>query len=103
MCTFVDSISHTVLQKIFLSYFRQEQLAYQLLKMLMQIWESERVPLWIRPYNIVVIDGNSGMIEPILNAVSLHQVLLLLLRKEKVEEEEGKGRKLLGSLAELIL
>lgn len=53
---------------------RQEQLAYQLLKMLMQIWESERVPLWIRPYNIVVIDGNSGMIEPILNAVSLHQI-----------------------------
>ena len=34
----------------------------------------EHVPLWIRPYNIVVTSNNSGMIEPVLNAVSLHQI-----------------------------
>ena len=32
------------------------------------------MPLWIRPYNIVVTSNNSGMIEPVLNAVSLHQI-----------------------------
>lgn len=29
---------------------RQELLAYQILEMLRRVWESERVPLWIRPY-----------------------------------------------------
>jgi len=32
------------------------------------------VPLWLRPYNITVISADSGMIEPVLNAVSLHQI-----------------------------
>jgi len=34
----------------------------------------ERVPLWVKPYRIVVTSANSGMIEPVLNAVSLHQI-----------------------------
>ena len=34
----------------------------------------EHVPLWIHPYRIVVTSANSGMIEPVLNAVSLHQI-----------------------------
>ena len=34
----------------------------------------EHVPLWIRPYKIVVTSNDSGMIEPVLNAVSLHQI-----------------------------
>lgn len=38
------------------------------------IWEQERVPLWIKPYKILVLSSDSGMIEPVLNAVSLHQV-----------------------------
>lgn len=32
------------------------------------------VPLWLRPYNITVISPDSGMIEPVLNAISLHQI-----------------------------
>ncbi|XP_068108584.1 phosphatidylinositol 4-kinase beta isoform X2 [Hyperolius riggenbachi] len=53
---------------------RQELLAYQVLKQLQAIWEAERVPLWIRPYKILVISADSGMIEPVVNAVSIHQV-----------------------------
>ena len=34
----------------------------------------ERAPLWIKPYDIIVTSRDSGMIEPILNAVSLHQI-----------------------------
>ena len=30
--------------------------------------------MWIRPYKIVVTSNDSGMIEPVLNAVSLHQI-----------------------------
>lgn len=38
------------------------------------IWEQERVHLWIKPYKILVISSDSGMIEPVVNAVSIHQV-----------------------------
>lgn len=41
---------------------------------LQAIWEQERVPLWIKPYKILVISADSGMIEPVVNAVSIHQV-----------------------------
>lgn len=48
---------------------------YVLLSSLSQIiWEQERVPIWIKPYKILVISSDSGMIEPIVNAVSIHQV-----------------------------
>lgn len=32
------------------------------------------MPLWIKPYKILVISADSGMIEPVVNAVSIHQV-----------------------------
>ncbi|XP_034029627.1 phosphatidylinositol 4-kinase beta isoform X1 [Thalassophryne amazonica] len=53
---------------------RQELLAYQVLQQLKSVWEQERVPLWIKPYKILVLSSDSGMIEPVVNAVSLHQV-----------------------------
>uniref|UniRef100_A0A667Z792 Phosphatidylinositol 4-kinase beta n=1 Tax=Myripristis murdjan TaxID=586833 RepID=A0A667Z792_9TELE len=53
---------------------RQELLAFQVLQQLQSIWEQERVPLWIKPYKILVLSSDSGMIEPVVNAVSLHQV-----------------------------
>ena len=54
---------------------RQELLAYQILETLQKVWKKERVPLWIRPYRIVVLSNDSGLIEPILNTISLHQAL----------------------------
>ncbi|XP_071804197.1 phosphatidylinositol 4-kinase beta-like [Asterias amurensis] len=53
---------------------RLELLAYQLLKQLQNIWKQEHVPLFVRPSHIVVTSNNSGLIEPIINAVSLHQI-----------------------------
>ena len=53
---------------------RQELMAYQLLVMLKRIWAEERVPLRLRPYRILVLSNDSGMIEPVLNTVSLHQI-----------------------------
>lgn len=53
---------------------RQELMAYQLLKLLQNIWQQERVNLWLRPYRILVTSADSGLVEPILNTMSLHQV-----------------------------
>ena len=43
---------------------------------LQSIWHQEHVPLWLRPYKIIVTSRDSGMIEPVINTVSLHQVPL---------------------------
>ncbi|KRX41283.1 Phosphatidylinositol 4-kinase beta [Trichinella murrelli] len=53
---------------------RQELLAYQILRQLQDIWKLEHVPLRLKPYRILVVSRDSGMIEPIVNAVSLHQI-----------------------------
>lgn len=53
---------------------RQELMAYQLLVMLQRIWKEEHVPLKIRPYRILVLSSDSGMLEPVLNTVSVHQI-----------------------------
>jgi len=42
---------------------------------LQSIWHQEHVPLWLRPYKIIVTSRDSGMIEPVVNTVSLHQVI----------------------------
>lgn len=53
---------------------RHELLAYQFMVRLKEIWANEHVPAFVRPINILVLSNNSGLIEPILNAVSLHQI-----------------------------
>ncbi len=53
---------------------RQELIAHQFLYKLQDIWNLEHVPVYVRPSNILVLSNDSGMIEPILNAVSLHQI-----------------------------
>nr|XP_023015860.1 phosphatidylinositol 4-kinase beta isoform X3 [Leptinotarsa decemlineata] len=53
---------------------RQELMASQLLETFQKIWEMEHVPLWVHPYRILCLSDDSGLIEPILNTVSLHQV-----------------------------
>ncbi|CAH8618873.1 unnamed protein product [Schistosoma margrebowiei] len=53
---------------------RQEQLAYQLLTVLKNIWSMEYVPLWLRPLTVVVISSDSGFIEPVPDTVSFHQI-----------------------------
>lgn len=30
--------------------------------------------MWVRPYRILVLSNDSGLIEPVLNTVSLHQI-----------------------------
>jgi len=45
---------------------------------LQSIWHQEHVPLWLRPYKIIVTSRDSGMIEPVVNTVSLHQVALIV-------------------------
>ena len=49
-------------------------LAYQLLRTFKTIWTQEKVSLWIRPYKIISLSSDSGLIEPVLNTISLSQI-----------------------------
>lgn len=53
---------------------RQELLVYQVLRVLKNVWDQERVPLWIEPYHILVTSNMSGIIQPVDNTVSIHQI-----------------------------
>ncbi|KAI6185136.1 Phosphatidylinositol 4-kinase beta [Aphelenchoides fujianensis] len=65
---------------------RQELLAYQLLTTLQNIWKDEGVNLLLRPYKILVCSHDSGMIEPIPNACSLHQIKKNLCSKPNLDD-----------------
>ncbi|CEF63341.1 Phosphatidylinositol 4-kinase beta [Strongyloides ratti] len=64
---------------------RQELIAYQLLCLFQEIWTSEYIPLYLKPYRINVLSADAGLIEPIKNAISLHQ----LKKKLSMENENG--------------
>ncbi|XP_037303095.1 phosphatidylinositol 4-kinase beta-like [Manduca sexta] len=44
---------------------RQEMLAAQLLRRLQAVWGVERVPLRLRPYDILCLDRECGLIQPV--------------------------------------
>jgi len=53
---------------------RQEQLATQLLLEFKKVWAAANLPLWVRPFEILVTSASSGIIETIPNAPSLHHI-----------------------------
>lgn len=50
---------------------RQEQFAMQLIKTFKNIWEEANLPLQLRTYNILAVSANSGIMETIVDAVSI--------------------------------
>ncbi|KAF0991562.1 hypothetical protein HZS_3521 [Henneguya salminicola] len=53
---------------------RQDYLAYQFLKKCRDIWKSENISVWVRPYCVVITESQAGIIEAITDAVSIHQI-----------------------------
>lgn len=74
---------------------RQELLASQLINLLQNIWEMEREPLWLYPYKILCLSNDAGLIEPIMNTISLHQIkknyCKLSLREYFLQEYGGRN------------
>lgn len=64
------------ISKVFLSSFNNFSsfLSYSNYQTFKLIWDEENVNIWVRPYKIVCFSNDSGLIEPILNTVSLHQI-----------------------------
>lgn len=52
----------------------QEQLSLQMLRLFSYIFESSNEVALLKPYDCLVIDGDASLIEPLLNAESVHQL-----------------------------
>ncbi|GAA5822319.1 hypothetical protein JCM11251_006299 [Rhodosporidiobolus azoricus] len=53
---------------------RQEQLAVQLISEFGRIWKEEECPGWVCYFRILVTSENSGLVETITDAVSVHSI-----------------------------
>lgn len=53
---------------------RNELLAAQLLSALRRVWKKEHIPLRLAEYTVLVLKRDEGLIQPVLNTVSLHQI-----------------------------
>lgn len=51
---------------------RQELLAMQLIATLHDVWTEARLPLWVRPYEVLVTSNRTALIEMVPNAPSIH-------------------------------
>ncbi|GMM52860.1 1-phosphatidylinositol 4-kinase [Starmerella bacillaris] len=53
---------------------RQEALASQLIQRAAQIWRSKNVAAWVRRMQILITGANTGLVETITNALSVHSI-----------------------------
>ncbi|TCD71888.1 Phosphatidylinositol 4-kinase pik1alpha (PI4-kinase)(PtdIns-4-kinase) [Steccherinum ochraceum] len=53
---------------------RQEQLAVQLIHEFEKIWKEENCGCWVRYFRILITGNNSGLVETITDAVSIHSI-----------------------------
>lgn len=65
---------------------RQEQLASQLLFAMQRILRAEGVRVWLRPYDIVALSADTGIIEAVPDTISLDA-----LRRYRARPGAGEG------------
>ncbi|KAI8969727.1 kinase-like domain-containing protein, partial [Pilobolus umbonatus] len=53
---------------------RQEQFAVQMIREMQKIWHQEKVDVWVQCNRILVTSDESGLIETIKNAISIHSI-----------------------------
>lgn len=53
---------------------RQEQFASQLISKFKDIFESHKLKLWLKPFNIIATCGDGGLIQTISDAVSIDKI-----------------------------
>lgn len=53
---------------------RQEQLALQLITEMHRVWIDEKIPVRVYPFKILITSNQSGLIETIPDAVSIHSI-----------------------------
>ena len=66
---------------------RQEQLAVQLISEFGRIWKETQSRCWVRYFRILVTSENSGLMETVTDAVSVHSI-----KKEAYSRRVAEGK-----------
>ena len=60
---------------------RQEAFAYQMIQAMANIWVKEKVDVWVKRMKILITSANTGLVETITNAMSVHSIKKALTKK----------------------
>ncbi|KAH3682235.1 hypothetical protein WICPIJ_006793 [Wickerhamomyces pijperi] len=76
---------------------RQEAFATQVIQAMSQIWKTSKVDVWVKRMRILITSNNTGLVETITNALSIHSI-----KKEltKLSIESGDNPK--GNISTII-
>lgn len=70
----------------------QEAFACQLIKMISSIWKKYDVEYWTKNMKILITSANTGLVETITNAISIHSIKKMLTELSIKDGENAKGR-----------
>lgn len=77
---------------------RQEAFACQMIQAMAQIWQKEKVDVWVKKMKILITSANTGLVETITNAISVHSIKKALTTK-MIEDGELDDK---GHIASLL-
>jgi phosphatidylinositol 4-kinase len=70
---------------------RQEAFASQLIQAMAFIWRNSNVPVWVKRMRILITSANTGLVETITNALSIHSIKKGLTKLSIENGENVKG------------
>ncbi|GBL49645.1 hypothetical protein CJI97_001150 [Candidozyma auris] len=70
----------------------QEAFACQLITMISNIWTTKQIPSWTKRMKILITSANTGLVETITNAISIHSIKKSLTEISIRAGENTKGR-----------
>ncbi|ADM11243.1 phosphatidylinositol-4-kinase catalytic subunit [Encephalitozoon intestinalis ATCC 50506] len=62
---------------------RQELMAHQVLQEMKKIWRKENSPIWVQAYQIYLVSDTSGIIETVVDALSIHKIKKKMMSENK--------------------
>lgn len=70
---------------------RQEAFATQMIQAMASIWRSSNVPVWVKRMRILITSANTGLVETITDAISIHSIKKALTKISIESGENPKG------------
>lgn len=70
---------------------RQEAFASQLIQAMSTIWRNSNSPVWVKRMRILITSANTGLVETITNALSIHSIKKALTKISIENGENVKG------------
>jgi phosphatidylinositol 4-kinase len=70
---------------------RQEAFASQVIQAMSSVWKTSNVPVWVKRMRILITSANTGLVETITNALSVHSIKKTLTKLSIEDGENPKG------------